>query len=94
MVGSLFSKRPRVTDSNCKTSCFACTFFSGDGFPSLTGIGLACGVIKRGSDLLGIGGCGRVVPIGAGSSIGIVSAGWEVSIAVASGSMSIFGGAS
>ena len=35
IVGSLFSKRPRVTDSNCSTSCFACTIFSSGGFDLL-----------------------------------------------------------
>ena len=43
MVGSLFSKRPRVTGSNCSTSCFACSFFSSTGLGSLNGAGFFLG---------------------------------------------------
>src|SRR5438552_18891289 len=41
MVGSLFSKRPRVTGSNCRTSCFAGNF-SSTGFGFFTGALLPC----------------------------------------------------
>src|SRR6266487_3958853 len=90
MVGSLFSKRPRVTGSNCKISCFACTFFSDDGFSSFVG-GFVCGVIKRGLGLLSTGAVnGVAVSTGAGSSIGIASAGWEPSTEIGSDSMPVF----
>src|SRR4030095_9083741 len=94
MVGSLFSNRPRVTASNCKTSCFACTDFSVDDFASFTGV--LCGVLTVALGLLGagsVGGCGAV-SLGAGSSNGIISAGSKASVGVGSGSISILGGIS
>src|SRR5437762_5696236 len=48
IVGSLFSKRPRVTGSNCITSCFANGFFSTTGFGSLNIVGFFRGRITRG----------------------------------------------
>src|SRR5437762_3664892 len=53
IVGSLFSKRPRVIGSNCKTSCFACTF-STTGFDSLIGAGAGFffGAVRPGSGFL------------------------------------------
>src|SRR5438094_3280641 len=91
MVGSLFSNRPRVTGSNCKTSCFACEDFSADDFSLLTG--LLCGALTIGSGLLkaSIGSTrgGGGVSLGACPSNGVISIGWEASIG--SGSMLIFG---
>src|SRR6202008_304709 len=49
IVGSLFSKRPRLTGSNCKTSCLACIDFSGDPFSSFGWAGFLSGVLKGGS---------------------------------------------
>src|SRR3954469_6810525 len=71
IVGSLFSKRPRVTGSNCSTSCFACAFFSfgvftgassGGGGGNFAGNGFFFGTIKRGA--------GVEIKGSAGSSIG------------------------
>ena len=95
MVGSLFSKRPRVADSNCKTSCFACAFFSLGFIAFCSGNGTAFffGVIKGGSGgwTIGGGGDGAISSSGAGGSKGIRSIGGAVSID-GSGKMSIFGG--
>ena len=68
MVGSLFSKRPRVTGSNCKTSCFAWTIFSFGGFASFSTTGFFFGGIKRGAGFLidgtGTGGGGASAATG------------------------------
>src|SRR5206468_12647332 len=94
MVGSLFSNRPRMTGSNCKTSCFACADFSADDFSLLTG--LLCAALTIGSGLLkaSIGSTrgGGGVSLGACPSNGVISIGWEASIV--SGSMLIFGATS
>ena len=43
IVGSLFSKRPRVTGSNCRTSCLAgVTDFSAGAFSSFHGTDFSC----------------------------------------------------
>ena len=64
MVGSLFSKRPRVTGSNCRTSCFAGNF-SSTGFVFFTGALLPCAATEEDSAFLL-----RDVAGGAGSAIG------------------------
>ena len=46
MVGSLFSKRPRVTGSNCICSCFSS--FAVFGFPLLFGAGVDWGAAGTG----------------------------------------------
>src|SRR5436309_688182 len=100
MVGSLFSKRPRVTGSNCKTSCFAWAYFSFGGFASFSTTGFFFGGIKRGAGFLieGAGGCGGGNSVATGRSNGIKSPGAGCAGAVISGSgpavaRSIFGGA-
>ena len=46
IVGSLFSKRPRVTGSNCRTSCLAgVTDFSAGAFSSFHGADFSCCVL-------------------------------------------------
>src|SRR6266487_6460600 len=96
MVGSLFSKRPRVTGSNCKTSCLVCTYFSAGGFDSLTGSAFFFGTIKRGAGagfLISGSGSAGGVSIGAGSSSGIkFSETGPASLLTGSGTMSILGG--
>src|SRR5262249_59950052 len=65
IVGSLFSKRPRVTGSNCIISCFAWVFSFGV-FGCLTSfsatgsfsIGFFFGGINRGADFFIGGACG------------------------------------
>src|SRR5438445_11081200 len=76
MVGSLFSKRPRVAGSNCITSCFAWTHFSFGAFASFSTTAFFFGGIKRGAGFLiegaGAGGGASAV---AGCSDGIRSLG-------------------
>ena len=103
MVGSLFSKRPRVTGSNCKTSCLDCTGFSkgSSGVGCFTGNGFFFGAITRGSDFLitdggggSGGGGGGDVSVGTGCSNGIRSADAETLVATGSATVSILGGIS
>src|SRR5712691_8761413 len=96
MVGSLFSKRPRVTGSNCKTSCLVCTYFSAGGFDSLTGSGFFFGTIKRGVE------AGFLISGSASTGGGSIGAGsaneikfseiGPTSLLTGSGTMSILGG--
>src|SRR6266404_9242272 len=98
MVGSLFSKRPRVTGSNRKTSCLDCTGFSkgSSGVGCFTGNGFFFGAITRGSDFLITdgGGGGGAVSVGTGCSNGIRSADAETLVATGSATVSILGGIS
>jgi len=48
IVGSLFSKRPRVTGSNCRTSCFAGgAGFSANAFSSFQEVDFSCGLLIK-----------------------------------------------
>src|ERR1041385_5691830 len=96
MVGSLFSKRPRVIGSNCKISCLACTNFSAGGFGSFTGSGFFFGTIKRGAGagflILGSGSTGGG-SIGAGSANETkFSSMGSALVLIGSDTMSILGG--
>src|SRR2546423_8875475 len=93
IVGSLFSKRPRVIGSNCITSCFAETNFSFGGFGSFASFSRTAfffGGIKRGAGFLiegaGIGGGG-----GGSNAINSLAVDGEVAGVSGSGTMSIFG---
>src|SRR5437868_15491688 len=95
IVGSLFSKRPRVTGSNCIIFCFAQVFcfFAGFGAPSSI-TGFFFGGIRRGADFLidGFAGAGGS-STGAGWSNGMRSFAVFIGIAgiFGSGTISIFG---
>src|SRR2546430_3562691 len=97
MVGSLFSKRPRVTGSNCKTSCFTWTIFSFGGFASFSMTGFFFGGSKRGAGMLidgdGTGGGGASAATGGSTAIKSSGAGSGKAALSISGTMSIFGGA-
>src|SRR6184192_2853329 len=85
IVGSLFSNRPRLTGSNCKTSCLACMDFSVDTFSSFGGGGFLRGALTGGGsggsttsnefETDSTGGAGAVSTSGKlGSSTGVSSA--------------------
>src|SRR2546430_11572977 len=97
MVGSLFSTRPRVTGSNCETSCFAWTDFSFGGFASFYTTGFFFGGIKRGAGFLidgaGTGGGGASAATGGSTAIQWSGAGSTEAALSVSGAMSFVGGA-
>src|SRR2546423_13842518 len=65
IVGSLFSKRPRVTGSNCRTSCFAGgADFSANAFSSFHDADFSCGLlIERSGSPFQVGVIGLSVDI-------------------------------
>src|SRR5437870_13087837 len=91
MVGSLFSNRPRVTGSNCKISCFACTDLSAGGFSSFCGATFFCGATVNGSCSLRTGGDGGVASAARGPSHGILAAKGPGHIDAGSGAVCISG---
>src|SRR5258707_13206801 len=97
MVGSLLSKRRRVTGSNCNTSCLGWAGFckGSSGVGCFPGNGFFFGAIKRGSDFsVTGGGGGGGVSAGDGRSNEIRSADCEMLVATGSATMSILGGIS
>src|SRR5260370_41048352 len=96
MVGSLFSKRPRVTGSYCKTSCFAWTIFSFGGFASFSTTGFFFGGIKRGAGFLidgtGTGGGGASAATGGSAPIQSSRAGSREGALSVSGTRAVVGG--
>ena len=65
MVGSLFSKRPRVTGSNCRTSCFSKGAFGGTGAGMSSGAGCCWRAATFGGRV--IAGLGRGTGFGTGA---------------------------
>src|SRR5260370_42358906 len=96
MVGSLFSKRPRVTGSNCKTSCFAWTNFSFGGLVSFSTTGFFFGGINRGAGFLiegAAGGGGGSAATGCSNGVKSLAVGVAGTAVLFSGGICVFGGA-